>query len=289
MKNCGLILEGGANRGIFTSGVLDCFQENNIYLPYVLAVSVGSCNALDYVSKQIGRTKSCFIPKGNITPPIHIKHILSVKNIINFDLEFNTFPNKLIPFNYDSYFESGITCEYVITNCLTGKAEYLSETKNKEMLMNICKASCSMPYICSPVVINNTPYLDGGVADAVPIRHSIEKGFKKNIIVLTRQSNYSKKSNNLLYHINKKLYLQFPNLVPLLNKRIDNYNKLIAYAESLEKSGDVLIIRPEKVIVNRLEHNLQRMEEFYAQGYGVAKQLLPRIKQFLDNSGEYDG
>lgn len=289
MKDCGLILEGGANRGIFTSGVLDCFQENNIYLPYVLAVSVGSCNALDYVSKQIGRTRSCFIPKDNILPPIHIKHLFKVKNIINFDLEFNRFPNDLIPFNYDSYFGSNITSEYVVTNCLTGKAEYLYEKKNKERLMEICKASCSMPYICSPVYLNNTPYLDGGIADAIPIRHSMERGFRKNIIILTREADYIKRNNKILNNLNKRLYSKFPNLVPLLDNRIDNYGNLVDYTKKLEMDKDVLIIRPQKVIVNRLEHNLHLMKEFYLQGYNIAKQLLPTIMEFLDNTGEYNG
>ncbi len=288
MKNCGLILEGGANRGIFTSGVLDCFQENNIYLPYVLSVSVGACNALDYVSKQIGRTKSCFIPSNNIIPPIHITHLLKAKNIIDFDLEFNRFPNELIPFDYNSYFKSSIISEYVVTNCLTGKAEYLCEKKSKKRLMMICKASCSMPYICSPVNLDNKPYLDGGITDAIPIKHSIIKGFKKNIIVLTREKNYKKKNYDISY-INKKLYSKFPNLLPALDNRIDNYLKLISYTKKLESENNALIIRPQNVIVTRLEHNLHKMEEFYLQGYYTAKQLMPRIKKFLDNTGDYYG
>lgn len=147
MKKIGLILEGGANRGVFTAGVLDFFMEQELYLPYVAAVSVGSCNAMSYVSKQIGRTKSCMIPGKRNIPPIHWCHIKSKKTLIDLDLVFDDYPNRLVPFDYKTYFTFSIICEYVVSNCVIGKSEYMSERKDGKKLMEICKASYYAIYI----------------------------------------------------------------------------------------------------------------------------------------------
>ncbi|OUP78736.1 hypothetical protein B5F08_06600 [Anaeromassilibacillus sp. An172] len=134
MNKIGLVLEGGANRGIFTSGVLDCFRNYNVYFPYIISVSVGCCNALDYVSKQLGRTRECMIPNGRNIPPINLRNLMINKSIINLDLVFDEYPNKLVPFDFNAYFESSVESEYVVTNCNTGRAEYLSENREKKDL-----------------------------------------------------------------------------------------------------------------------------------------------------------
>ena len=157
MKKIGLILEGGANRGIFTAGVLDLFKSKDIYLPYVVSVSVGTCNAIDYVSKQFGRTKECMIPNGRNVPPVSIQNIPKKKTMINLDMVFDEYPNHLVPFDYATYWSSDIISEYVVTNCITGQAEYLSEKQDAKRLMNICRASCSMPYLSPITMLDGIP------------------------------------------------------------------------------------------------------------------------------------
>lgn len=126
-KNIGLVLEGGANRGVFTAGVLDCFQKEGIWLPYVVAVSVGCCCAMDYVSRQPERTKFCMIPEGRNPYPISFRHIFRHLSFVDFDMVFDKYPNRLLPFDYEAYNSSDCICEYVVTNCVTGQAEYMSE------------------------------------------------------------------------------------------------------------------------------------------------------------------
>lgn len=282
MKKVGLILEGGANRGIFTSGVMDCLKKYNIYFPYVVSVSVGTCNAIDYVSKQIGRTKDCMIPNGRNIPPINLRHIPKKGSMINLDMVFDEYPNRTVPFDYETYFSSEIESEYVVTNCKTGEAEYLSEKDDKMRLMNICRASCSMPYLCSMVRLDGNMYLDGGIADAVPIKHAIERGFKKNVIVLTRAKGYEKKDSHILKLLTRIMYNRYPNLVEKLDHRIQQYNETMGLIAKLEKENKVLIIRPNKVLVGRTENNTKHMNEFYLQGYKITEEKLSEIYRFIN-------
>ena len=281
MNKIGLILEGGANRGIFTAGVLDYFMEQGLYLPYVVSVSVGSCNAMSYVSKQIGRTKSCMIPGKRNIPPIHWKHIKNKKILINLDLVFDEYPNHLVPFDYETYFTSPIICEYVVSNCLTGKNEYISEQKDRKRLMEICKASCSMPYISRMIKLNEIPYLDGGISDAIPIDHAMSLGYEKNIVILTRERGYRKKVSKKSHLLNQLFYKKYPKLIEMLDSRQTRYNKIMDDLEQMEKEGKVLIIQPLKVLAGRMDNDQTHLELFYQQGYFLAKDRFEEIKNFI--------
>ena len=281
MKKVGLVLEGGANRGVFTAGVLDCLRRYNLYVPYVVSVSVGTCNAMDYVSKQIGRTKECMIPNGRNIPPINWRNIPKHKSLVNLDMVFDEYPNAMIPFDYRTYFASEIESEYVVTNCHTGEAEYLSEKQDRKRLMNIGRASCSMPYLCKMVQIDNRLYLDGGIADAIPLRHAIEKGYKKNIIVLTRGQGYVKKSSKVQNFLSRMMYQQYPNLMNMLDSRAERYNHTMRYIDQLEKERKVIVIRPQNVLIEGMGNNFERMNSFYQQGYEVAEHFLEQIQNFI--------
>lgn len=283
MKRIGLILEGGANRGIFTAGVLDLFKNEGIYLSYVVSVSVGTCNAIDYVSKQFGRTKDCMIPNGRNVPPVSIQNIPKKKTMINLDMVFDEYPNRLVPFDYAAYWSSDIISEYVVTNCITGKAEYLSEKKDPKRLMNICRASCSMPYLCPIMMLDGIPFLDGGIADAVPIRHARSLGYKKNIVILTREKGYCKEDLGILNMIDNVLYRKYPQLIQQLKSRIARYNETIELLKELEERKEVLIIRPSKVLVGRTGNNTRLLNQFYQQGYQIGKKRLREIQEFINS------
>ena len=184
--NTALILEGGAVRGVFTSGVLDYLMEQNFYLPYVVGVSAGACNAVDYLSKQVGRTRDCTIIKEKQYQYFNLKKTLKNRSLFDMDMIFDRFPNEIYPFDYETYFQSDMLCELVVTNCLTGRAMYLTEKQNKERLMTICRASSSIP-IASPMVsVDGIPCLDGGLSDSIPLLHTMRNGCRKNVVVLTR-------------------------------------------------------------------------------------------------------
>ena len=281
-KEAALVLEGGGTRGVFTAGVLDYLLEKQVKLPYVIGVSAGACNAIDYVSEQIGRTKDCTIIQDKNKRFIGTKDALKKGYLFDMDRLFDEYPNRLFPFDFDTYFASDIQCEVVVTNCLTGEAMYLSEKQDKERLLTICRASSSIPLISPVVDVDGIPCVDGGVADSVPLIHSMKLGHQKNVVVLTRNKGYRKKApgkSRLLYTAALKKY---PNLLNALLNRYRNYNRVMELIEKWEEEGHIFVIRPEVEPVSRTEQNVEKLTEFYDHGYQLMEQRLGELQGYLE-------
>ena len=281
-KEAALVLEGGGTRGVFTAGVLDYLMKKEVKFPYVIGVSAGACNAIDYVSKQIGRTKDCTIIQDRKNRYIGTKDALKKGYLFDMDRLFDEYPNRLFPFDFDTYFASDIQCEVVVTNCLTGEAMYLSEKQDKERLLTICRASSSIPLISPVVDVDGIPCVDGGVADSVPLIHSMKLGHQKNVVVLTRNKGYRKKApgkSRLLYTAALKKY---PNLLNALLNRYRNYNRVMELVEKWEEEGHIFVIRPEVEPVSRTEQNVEKLTEFYDHGYQMMKQRMEEMQAYLE-------
>ena len=290
MKKAGLILEGGGTRGVFTSGVLDYFMEQELYLPYVIGVSAGACNAVDYVSHQPGRMKTCTIDFLEAGSYVGLRQLIRNHSLFNMDLIFDLFPNKIIPFDYDTYFSSGQTCIMTTTNCLTGKAEYLSETKDRKRLMAICRASSSLPIVSPMVEVDGIPMLDGGVGDSIPIRKALHDGVKKNVIILTRQEGYRKQPAKRSVQMAKIMYQKYPRLVQAMRNRAYYYNRTIELIEDLEARGHVYVIRPQIPVIKNTEDRVEVLTAFYQHGYDYAKDIFSQVTDYLGWEGrEYNG
>ena len=288
MIQAGLVLEGGATRGVFTSGALDYLMEQDLYFSNVVGVSAGSCNAVDYVSKQIGRTKDCMIHQGKDYNFYYgLKGFVKERSVLDMDMIFNKFPNELIPFDFDTFFESDITCEIVITNCVTGKAEYRTEESDRERLMKLCRASSSMPLVCPIVTLDGVPYLDGGLADSVPILHMQKQGIKKNVLILTRPKGYRKKPvSKGLARVYKKMYSKYPEVVRTCILRAKRYNQTMEYIDKLEEKGDIFVLRPQMKPVSRLEKDQDKLAAFYEHGYTLMREMLPDMLEYLGEEME---
>lgn len=284
MKRKGLILEGGATRGVFTAGVLDYLMEKDYYFPYVVGVSAGSCNAIDYVSRQKGRTRECMIIREKQYSYLNknLKKMIRERSLFDMDLIFDRFPREVFPFDFDTYFASDIKCELVLTNCITGKAEYLEEKNSKERLLALARASSSIP-VASPIVfVDGVPYLDGGIADSIPIVHSLKTGHQKNVIVLTRNYGYRKKLRSHTKEVYLAFYRKYPQLVRALVNRARVYNHTLDLIERWELQGKVFVIRPQIPPVSRVEQNYQILSDFYRHGYDLMEKQFDRMIEFLE-------
>ena len=283
MQKAALILEGGAKRGVFTSGVLDYLMEQEYYIPHVIGVSAGSCNAVDYVSKQPGRTRDCMIPTDKSGSYYYgFRKFVKERSLMNMDLIFDIFPNQIYPFDYETYFQSEIECELVATNCLTGKAEYFKEKSEKERLMKICRASSSMPLVTPIVKIDDVPYLDGGLADSVPLKHAMELGNDKVVVILTRNAGYRKKKiSSGLAEVYRRAYRSYPNLVKAILTRSFYYNRTMNHLETLERQGKIFVLRPLVKPVARMERNTETLTAFYDHGYQLMEQEYGRLMEYL--------
>lgn len=278
-----MVLEGGATRGIFTSGVLDYLMEQDFYTSHVIGVSAGSCNAVDYVSRQPGRTRDCMIPTDKSEQYIYgVGKFVKEKSLMNMDLIFDIYPNEKLPFDYDTYFQSEIMCEIVATNCETGKAEYLSEKSDRERLMKICRASCSLPLITPIVNVDHVPYADGGLADSVPVERAMKKGDDKVIVILTRNEGYRKKPiSQGMARVYKRAYRSYPNLVRTIRTRSYRYNREMDLIDKLEQEGKIFVLRPQVKPVSRIERDTDTLMGFYTHGYELMEKEYGRLQEYL--------
>lgn len=285
MQKATMVLEGGATRGVFTSGVLDYLMERELYTSHVIGVSAGSCNAVDYVSRQPGRTKDCMIPTDKKDDYLYgVRKFVKEKSLMNMDLIFDTYPNKTHPFDFDTYFQSGIKCEIVTTNCITGKAEYLDDRQDKARLMKLCRASCSMPLVTPIVNVDGIPYLDGGLADSVPIERAKTYGNQKMVIILTRNPGYRKKRiSKGMARVYREAYRSYPNLLRAILTRSLRYNRTMSRIEQMEQEGSIFVLRPQVKTVSRLERNTEILTGFYEHGYRLMEQEYERLMDYLES------
>ncbi len=285
MQKATIILEGGATRGVFTSGVLDYLMERKLYMSHVIGVSAGSCNALDYVSRQPGRTKDCMIPTDKKDSYVYgLRKFVKEKSLMNMDLIFDTYPNETYPFDFDTYFQSEMKCEIVVTNCITGKAEYLDERQDKVRLMKLCRASCSMPLATPIVNVDGTPYLDGGLADSVPVERAKSNGNKKLVVILTRNPGYRKKRlSKGMERVYREAYRSYPNLLRAILTRSLYYNRTMNHIERLEQEGSIFVLRPQVKTVSRLERNTEILTGFYEHGYHLMEREYDRLMKYLES------
>ena len=284
IKKATLVLEGGATRGIFTSGALDYLMERDLYFSDVIGVSAGSCNAVDYVSRQPGRTRDCMIPTDKEGKYYYgIRDFVKEKSLMNMDLIFDKYPKELLPFDFETYFNSEINCQIVTTNCLTGKAEYMTEDSDNDRLMKRCRASSSMPLLTPIVNIDNVPYLDGGLADSVPIRRAQQMENEKIVVILTKNQGYRKSVlSPTMQRVYKRAYKSYPNLIRTIFRRSFEYNKTMNYLDQLEKRGEIFILRPQVKPVSRLERNKETLHAFYEHGYKYTERKFDDLMEYLE-------
>lgn len=272
-RNTGLVLEGGGMRGVFTSGVLDAFMKYELYFRYIVAVSAGACNGLSYVSRQPRRARISNIDMLVKYNYLGIKHLVTQGCIFDPELLYDRFPNELVPYDYVTYFENPAVFEMVATNCLTGRAEYFVEKSgNKQRLLDVCRASSSLPYVSKIVDVDGQPYLDGGIVDSIPVMRAIETGHKFNVLVLTRNRGYRNTGRDR--KIPHFIYKKYPRLRVALSRRIAVYNQQLELVERMEDNGEVLVIRPQRPMdVDRIEKDPVKLEALYEEGFRLGEEF----------------
>ena len=265
----GLVLEGGGMRGVFTCGVLDSFMDRGIRFPYTIGVSAGACNGLSYMSGQRGRAKYSNIDLLEKYQYIGLKYLLKKRNIMDFDLLFQEFPEHILPYDYESYFSSPERYEMVTTNCVTGEANYFEEKQDKKRVIDIVRASSSLPFVCPIAYVDDVPMLDGGIVDSIPLMRAWNEGFTHNVVVLTRNRGYRKEAKDI--HIPSFFCRKYPKMREALSCRCRVYNEQLEMVERMEEAGEITVIRPQKpVMVDRIERDIQKLTDLYEEGYACA-------------------
>ncbi len=232
--NIGLLLEGGAMRGLYTAGVLDVWMQNNISVDGIIGVSAGALFGMNYKSKQPGRVLRYNRNYAASKEYMGFHSLLTTGDVMNKDFCFNRIVHELDPVDFDTYQRSKEKFYAVVTNIETGKAEYIEidDLRNKAQ-MEYLRASGSMPFLSNPVCVNGKKYLDGGIADSIPINKIMSMGYDRVLVVLTRPESYRKKKSNTL--LPKVYYQKYPHLVSTINSRYLVYNQQLEQVNALEK------------------------------------------------------
>lgn len=268
----GLILEGGGMRGVFTCGVLDNLMDRGVRFPYTIGVSAGACNGLSYMSGQRGRGKYSNIDLLKQYRYIGMKQLLLKGNIMDFELLFYTFPEQIIPYHYDVLAQCEEHFEMVTTDCRTGRACYFEEKYDPKRVIDIVKASSSLPFVSPISYVDGVPMLDGGIADSIPLLRARELGYDNNLVVLTRNKGYRKPHKPTT--VPPFFYRKYPHLREAIRQRNALYNEQIDMVERLEAEGKLTVIRPIKPItVDRMERDTDKLLALYNEGYNCAAEI----------------
>ncbi|MFI3162970.1 MAG: patatin family protein [Bacillota bacterium] len=282
MEKATLLLEGGAARGIFTTGALDYLMEKEFVVSDVIGISAGACNLLGYVAGQKGWLKDCLIHDDGEFCYFDLKNFMYNKSVMDMDLMFDKVPNEMVPFDYDSYFNSKINSYIGISNCASGQIEYCSGIKDRKKLLDICRASSSIPVVAPIVEIDGEGYLDGGISAPMPIKFAEEIGNEKIIVILTKNKGYRKaeKLNQLAGILNVALG-GYPNLLKALDNEEMIYNADMDYLEQLEEEGKIFVIRPEEELCKLVEQDPAELTRSYNHGYENMKAQYDNLLKYM--------
>ncbi|ABR74730.1 patatin family protein [Actinobacillus succinogenes] len=275
----GLVLEGGAMRGMFTAGVLDVFLDENIHADGAITVSAGALFGINFPSGQRGRTLRYNLKYLNDKRYMGLYSLLTTGNIINRDFAFYELPFTLDPFDQQTFNQSGMEFWVTLTNVETGQPEYF-KIHNVFEQMEFLRATSAMPFVSKMVEINGNKYLDGGISDSIPLLKCLALGYDKIIVILTRPLDYRKTpSSTTLF---KLFYRQYPQLVKCWANRYAEYNQTVERIIKLHKEGKIFVIRPsETLAIHRLEKDPAKLQAMYDLGVSDGKNAIEKLKIYL--------
>ena len=275
----GLVLEGGAMRGMFTAGVLDVFLDEQIHIDGIVSVSAGALFGVNFPSKQKGRVLRYNKKYLNDKRYMGWHSLFTTGNIVNKDFAFYQLPFELDVFDQEAFARSGIDFYTVLTNVESGEAEYVKIHDAFEQ-METLRATSAMPFVSKMVEIDGKKYLDGGIADSIPLRFCQQLGYDKIIVVLTRPLDYRKTPTNPL--ICNAFYRRYPKLVERLTNRYDDYNRAVEDVIRLNEQGEIFVIRPSVTLpIRRIEKDVAKVQAMYDLGVKDAKTVIPALKRYL--------
>lgn len=282
MKQIGLVLQGGGMRGIYTSGVLDFFIEQQMFPSYVIAVSAGACNALAYLAREKGWGKYIY------TEHLHDMRYVSWQNFfrqgyfMGMDFIFDEIPKRIRPFAFDVLFQAKEKLIVGATDCETGESVYFSKDETEQFLTAV-RASCSIPLLSGVVNYQGVKLVDGGIADPIPINKSLADGNVWNIVVRTGGEEEVPQPINLSWLL-QRMWPRHKKLIRALFDHHARYNQTIRQIRALAQEKRVFVLSPSRPVrMRRTERNAVKLMDLYQLGYDDARRAFPSLVAWLDS------
>lgn len=269
-------------RGMFTAGATDVMLENHIEFDGLIGVSAGACFGCNYKSRQSGRAIRYNIQYCRDPRYCSLRSLLKTGDLYGADFCYSEIPEKLDPFDYQTFLENPMEFYVVCTDVESGAPIYRRLTSGNGDDMLWMRASASMPLVSRIVKVGGYNLLDGGIADSVPLKYFERIGYDRNVVVLTQPEGYVKEQSRLLPVIRWKLK-KYPHVAEAMARRHEVYNATLAYIREQEQSGKLFVIRPHaKLGVSRVEHDAEKLLEAYKQGRQATEERLEALKEFLN-------
>jgi predicted patatin/cPLA2 family phospholipase len=278
----GLVLEGGAMRGLWTAGVTDVMMEHNIWPDGLIGVSAGAAFGCNYKSRQIGRairynTRFAKDPRYS-----GWKSLLKSGNYFNAEFGYHVVPYEYDFFDIETFEKDPLEFTIVCTDVETGAAVYHQMDHVDYDELEWLRASASMPLASKVVEVQGHKLLDGGVSDSIPLEYYEQQGYDRNIVILTQPLGYQKEHNKLMPLMRLALR-KYPRFLKALDERHLMYNQELEYVAEAERQGRCLVIRPDGPIpIGHLSHDPQQMRLVYDMGRKVGERYIDRIKEFYN-------
>ena len=277
----GLVLEGGAMRGMFTCGVTDVMMENGLTFDGAIGVSAGAIFGCNYKSGQPGRAIRYNLAFCQDKRYGTLRSLLKTGDLYDADFCYRQIPDELDWFDTDTFERNPMEFWVVATDVLTGKAVYHKCTDGKREDVTWIRASGSMPLAAKPVEVGGYTMLDGGIADSVPLRKMEALGYDRNVVVLTQPMGYVKGQNKAI-PLMKMALRKYPDFIRTAENRPGMYNETTRYVREKERAGEVFVIRPEAALdIGKTEHDPERLKAVYEQGRAVMEKRLTALREFL--------
>jgi predicted patatin/cPLA2 family phospholipase len=288
MGKTGLVLEGGGMRGVYTTGVLDRFLDADIRFPYIIGVSAGASHAVSYITRQRGRARRVNVEYCARADYLGPWCLLREGSLFGMRLLFREIPFRLDLFDFERFEDYDGEYYAVATDLATGGPEYLAPRRAGE-LMDALQASCSLPFVSKPVRIGDGLYLDGGVADSIPVRRALDDGCDRLVVVLTQPKGFRKKirerpvgKRDLKDALSRVWYRKYPGFVEALETRNRRYNETLDYIDRLEATGTAIVVRPSpQPGLSRLERDPEVLDGLYRSGLSDAEPILQAVREAL--------
>lgn len=276
----GLVLEGGTFRGVFSSGLMDAMLEKGIEFPYVIGVSAGISDAASYVSKQFGRNLELMQKYRNDKRYLGMGNYMKCGSMFGLDFVFDTLPNELVPFDYDTFRTCGTRFMVGVTNAETGKFEVLDGVTDNDKWQYL-RASCAIPGYFPAIEINGQYYYDGGLANPICVDQAFKDGCTKAVIILTQPEGYVKKCGKGNIAMSQIIKAKYPKMEMALLARHRLYNRQTALCRKLEERGKALVFRPTEKL-NSFESSVPELERYWRMGYDMGIKNAERIRKFME-------
>ena len=280
MYQAGLVLEGGGMKGMYTAGVLEFFLDKDIEFSSCYGVSAGACHLCSFLSKQKKRAYRVAVNYLDNKKYCGAFSLLTTGDLFGVDMCYDLIPNYLDPYDFETFGKYEGKAYAVVTNIRTGEAEYI-QLKDMHEDIQVVRASSSMPLVSRKVKIGDEYYLDGGIADSIPIARSIADGNEKNVVIMTKETGFIRKPESNLA-ILKARYAKYPKVYERMKERDKQYNRTLDYLDEMEKEGKVFIIRPKrKSEVGRVEKDRSKLDALYEEGYRDAEECYVELLEYL--------